>query len=204
MTDLDFMRPMTDTQRGGNGRLRYALMLAMVLVAFPALAFNEPDSFRGVPWGATLEETKAALDKAWEATSPGVRDISKPDCLGNSYCWMRAVVGRVAGTAGFHFHEGKFVMGNLSFPSSRYVEIREIFVERYGQPTSTSEEVVKNKMGASFTNEYLRWRGEKVSITLRRYTDKLDTGRGTLVTKEEEERLAKQREKAIQKGKGDL
>lgn len=49
----------------------------LVVSASPALAWNEPDSFRGVPWGTSQEETKAALQKARDAILQGPQTLRR-------------------------------------------------------------------------------------------------------------------------------
>src|SRR5262245_44036184 len=47
----------------------------------------------------------------------------------------------------------------LSFESNDYETLKEIFIERYGKPTSSQHEPYKTQGGAESTNETLMWKG---------------------------------------------
>ena len=117
---------------------------------------------------------------------------------------MRAMVGPVPATLGFAFHDDRLVAGSVSFPTIRYDEMLALFIERYGRPTARRDAAVKNKMGATFTNEISEWKGEKISILLQKYGSTLMQGSAAITPNSELERRAREQGEAIKKGKGDL
>ena len=174
-----------------------ALALVAVL-ACPVFGWEEPDKFRGVPWGATLEEARALLKAAGDECS----DLSP-----KGRCYVhRAKIGPVSPVS-ILFTFGKsnaFERAMLSFPVSQYAAVRAIFMDRYGTPTSTKEETLQNRFGAKFTNEIVEWSGERVYIGLRRYGSELDKGGGIIGLKAALEHESEDRQKALKRGKDDL
>lgn len=61
--------------------------------------------------------------------------------------------------------------------SSRdFDRLKALFQQTYGEPSSISDEVVQNGMGASFDNEVIEYKNSVSSMILRKYADDLDTG----------------------------
>lgn len=52
------------------GRLAVVALLALVT---PTLAWDEPDGFRGVPWGASREELRVHVQRAGDTVTCGGR-----------------------------------------------------------------------------------------------------------------------------------
>jgi hypothetical protein len=178
--------------------MRLALALVAIL-AVPAFAWEEPDKFRGVPWGATMQEAQTILKAAGDECS----DRYAPPRSCSVY---RAKVGPVLGV-NIVFQFGKanaFERAILFFPASQYVVLRGIFVDRYGPPTATKEETLQNRLGGTFTNEILEWSGERVSIMVRHYGSKVDTGHALIALKTVVDRESEEAEKARKRGKDDL
>lgn len=180
--------------------MRVFILSAMVVAALsaPAFAWNEPDSFRGVPWGASSEQAKEILSKAAEG-----KPWQAPECLYN-FCTVKAPIGPVGVELTFWFREDRFVWAYITFTPSQYAALRAIFIDRYGPPTSREEETLQNRMGTKFTNEILKWIGPNVEIRLSTYANRFDKGSASLTTKEERERRNADMEKMLKKGKEDL
>ena len=57
-------------ERGGNRMIRErsiaaaVLLLPVLLIITDALGFNEPDGFRGLPWGATEQQMRSSPNTA--------------------------------------------------------------------------------------------------------------------------------------------
>lgn len=176
-------------------------MLMSLLLATPALAWDEPDSFRGVPWGASLLELQTVLQRAGEDVD--CKRYVPPFggfCMGFGVKIGPAVVNNMY----LFSKDGKFESVRMSFQVVHYPSLRAIFEERYGPPTTTRQEEIQNRMGAKFTNEISTWTGERVVISLRRYGSKVTEGRAQISLKSALERDREESEKAIKKGKEDL
>jgi hypothetical protein len=180
-----------------------ALVLAGGIVS-SALAFKEPDDFRGVPWGAT---EKALRDKLGEASAhgfEGCQTYSPEDrWLGNRYCLGAFPLAGIPVDAVYSFRANRFVRVNLTFPAQDFDRLAAIFVERYGPPTSSTRERYKTKGGAEAVNEILKWSGPRIAISLERYGSRITNGSARIVTRselEESARLHAEQTKGAAKG----
>lgn len=94
-------------------------------------------------------------------TSSGNFLMNTPD-LGFSY---GVQIGRNAGSP------TDFTMTS---PPNDFDALSAAFIARYGQPTSRTKSIAKTIGGATFDNEELQWRGEHVTIIMRKYGDRVD------------------------------
>jgi hypothetical protein len=155
----------------------------------------DPDSFRGVPWRASEEETKKIHAERGEYLS----------CVAGRICYDSAAgIGPVRAHISFSFQDGQFTHALITFKPESFATLRRIFVERYGEPTSETEEPYQTKGGIKTTNPIVRWVGQRVWIEIRGYGGKITEGRASLMLRDEIDKGVREREKAIQKGKGDL
>lgn len=72
--------------------------------------------------------------------------------------------------------QGRLIEVSVAFPAADYEEIRELFEEKYGPPTSRREKQVRNHLGATFTNELSEWRGERMVISMAAFGADLASG----------------------------
>ena len=139
----------------------FAVVNAVVLilvagVVSSALAFTEPDGFRGVPWGATEDHLR---DKLGEASAQGILwgkcAAYPPDqrWLGDRYCTGGFPLGGTRVDAMYTFRDNRFVGVTLTFPPRDFDHLAAIFSERYGPPTSRDQQIN-------------RWDGEKITIKI--------------------------------------
>lgn len=177
-------------------RLAFAFIL---LLASPALAFNEPDGFRGVKWGASKDSLIDSATKRGDATA-----LCPPTGLALTICSTEAMIGPVPAAVEYRFRDDRFVSVAIRFQPSQFSGIAETFVLRYGAPTKRSQEPLQTRGGARLTNDVLRWNGKAVVIELRRYAVSADEGSAGLWTQAELTRALAERDKAIKKGKDDL
>ena len=143
--------------------ISFALTIVL-LAGGSALAFNEPDGFRGVPWGASED---ALRDKLGEASAPGVLwdkcDASSPAqrWLADRFCTGAFPLGGKSVDARYMFRDNRFVAVTLTFPSTDFDYLAAIFNERFGAPTSSTL--------APPDQQINRWQGERITITIQRY-----------------------------------
>lgn len=142
-----------------EGIFRTAALIVFICVA--ALAQTEwpqePSNFRGVPFGATQRDARRALH------------LSVLDCSGVRCSDVRFMLGHVVLRNDLFFHDGKFVQAVLNFASSDFDYLREVFIQRYGDPMTTEHRDMKRATGAERENETLEWRGSKAVVILARY-----------------------------------
>jgi hypothetical protein len=180
--------------------MRLALALALVLLlASPAFAFNEPDGFRGLKWGATKDDLDAAAMKRGDATV-----LCPPSRPPHAICSTEVMIGPAPAMVDYRFRDERFVAVSVRFQPDQFSGVAETFILRYGPPTKRSQEPVQTRGGARLTNDILRWTGKAVVIELRRYAASADEGSAYLWTQAEFARMLAERDKAIKKGKDDL
>ena len=127
------------------------------------LAFNEPDGFRGVPWGATEEQMRAAV--SIERACDDYPNTNKD--LGDRYCPALLRIGDVNVRAIYSFRANRFATVTRYFASDDFGRLAEIFVARYGPTNQRKPDVLiwmgKTTMvglyhyvGTDFTKGYAR------------------------------------------------
>ena len=83
------------------------------------------------------------------------------------------MVGEIRAFTLLIFDSGGMDAVSLTFPTKHFPLMREIFIERYGDPSTRNKTTVQNRMGAHFENEVLNWYGERVQIELEQYGSQL-------------------------------
>jgi hypothetical protein len=180
--------------RIGQARRRWAVACTIVVlglgVAAKTVAFDDPDGFRGVPWGASEEELRAKLggvsaDGRWRGVSSCFGVPADQRWLGDRLCSGAFLLGDVKVDATYKFRGGRFAGVLLTFESGHYERIARIFVDRYGPPTGTEERPYRTQGGAQSTNQILEWKGALVLINVQRHGDRITRGLAGLWTQEE-------------------
>ena len=159
------------------------LVLAM---AGTVLGFNEPEGFRGVPWGATEKQMRSSV-----SSPPTCEDFPKAErWSGHRYCFTQFPIGDVIVDAMYRFRADKFVRVGLHFAPKDFDRLGAIFVERYGPPT--------NKSRDAFV-----WTGATTEISLHRYVGSSSQGYASIATQaeiRESTRLREEQTKGAAKG----
>jgi hypothetical protein len=97
-------------------------------------------------------------------------DLCLPLDTDTAFCQVReSDIGSVGTNSHFFFQNDKFVSANGEFDSAEFETIRDIFVQRYGQPHNFQRQVVRNNAGGIFQNETITWVGKKVTIFFTKY-----------------------------------
>lgn len=174
-------------------------LVVIILTILPAVAWDEPDSFRNIPWGSPPSVVAEQLK--------GKDLYEKVSCYGSggsSSCMGHVRIGDVRTFVYITFETGGMDHVGLTFPSDAYPRMKIIFVDRYGPPTSSRSETLQNRMGAKYENEILEWTGEKVDIVLHRYGSKLTDSYARIETNESKRRRLEEAKKKLKEGKKDL
>jgi hypothetical protein len=168
-----------------------ALIIALSLLVSVGngYAFAEPDGFRGVKWGATVDEAKAT--------------ILGLGC-GTRTCFGELDMAGQSVTAMLDFRDGGFYSVYLRFGSSRFEALKPLFVERYGAPTHRRSERVQANIGGKSENEILEWSGQKVYIRLQRYAGRLKGGSARIMTQAGRAEELRKFHEQLKRGKNDL
>ncbi len=185
-------------QTSGPGRLRRLRTTTRAVAAVPvllvlglvsgALAFNEPEDFRGVRWGASEDQLRKTLGGP---TSAG-RDIDlcytiplEHRQLGDRACTGRVILSDITVQAIYSFRADHFVSVVVNYAPKDFDRIAAVFLERYGAPTSEERPPFKSLDGLTATDQILRWGGPRIAIVLRRYAGMITEGLGSIATQDE-------------------
>jgi hypothetical protein len=175
-----------------------AFLVGSTSTVIAADSWREPESFRGVKWGWTLQDVKKNQPKL------DLSDI--PQTMGprlKIHFDFREYIGEAQVHFGYGFLDNRFLYGSISFKSKDFATIRDVFFERYGRAHSMEEVKLKNSMNAEFLNTIYRWKGPTLMITLKKYEDKITDGHAAISKYEFEDawrRAAAQQSKDAAKG----
>lgn len=155
-----------------------ACVCAVLLYAGPKPSRwkQEPTTFRGVPFGASLEETKGKIDLSNET---GFDTRGKWSCIPMYDATATLCVGPTFELPQVTILDTDFIFDNklglveveLTSSDVQYDGLKELFISRYG-PAMARRNYTMTKDGTKYENETLTWTGNKVSIRLDRYTNK--------------------------------
>lgn len=70
----------------------------------------------------------------------------------------------------WNFSRQRLDGASLKFSSDDFERLRDIFMERYGEPTKRWQEQLTTGMGVKATNERLEWRGPTIRVGLDKYS----------------------------------
>ena len=159
--------------------------------ASAALAFEEPDNFRGIKWGASPAEARQVIREQWEKRGvqpkpygryvlyrfyPDDGRLTVPES-GLDWFGFRDLLGDADVRFTMKFLNNRFVHAEMEFDSGFLSIIQDAFEARYGPPTSKKDEEIQNRAGARFINRVLSWSGPTVSIRLEKYSGTVTNGR---------------------------
>lgn len=161
---------------------------------------KEPTGFHGLDFGMPWKDAGDAVKKASRKT-PVARDglgtaYCDKDKSGSKgeFCFEKFLIGTAPVDALYKFEGGGLSSVYVGFSSRDYAFLKDVLVQKYGQPTSAEEVPVKTRMGVDYTNEILEWRGGKVWCSLRKYAGSIDKGSLSLTLRSALEAGAKTRE----------
>jgi hypothetical protein len=157
-------------------------------ILFASEQWQEPEGFRAVKWGASIMELQSILGITSTANPYGERI--------KTYIKARETLGPAEVRYDYGFLDDKFASVRINLASRDFDHIRSIFVTRYGEPHTRSEEKVQTRGGAVFMNEILRWKGPTIKIELRKFSGTVTEGSGTIAKNEFEDELVREMRKS--------
>lgn len=167
--------------------------LTLVLLLAGMAWEKEPDGYRGLAWGAQVTEAPflAEITGCWCEPGGMCQPTVRPGGTApeSRTCFSSVQVGPVPIKDTLLFHGDALEAAVWSFDSRIYEPLRDIYLEKYGPPTTRETKAVQNRMGATFEDETLTWTGARVTVTISRYAGTLTKGAASLMTNE---RLARE------------
>jgi hypothetical protein len=170
---------------------RRSLVVALCLLSHlamsgDALAFNGPETFRGVPWGASEDDLRLKIGPTSEHGVWWKECKDYPDgqrWIGDRRCLGTIQLGDATVRAEYKLRANRFIGVLLSFSSRDFEWLATIFAERYGPPTTSAREQFKTLSGVEATNQIYRWSGPTIEITLQRFSGDITEGSASLGTR---------------------
>jgi len=157
------------------------ILLAVAIAAFLVTtvptngadsSWQEPEDFRGLKWGASVEEMRKVF-----RTAAQYRDIGNRIKL---FFDLQRIGDRVV-ELDLGFLDDRFSHASISFKSDDFVVMRDAFITRYGPAHSTTEQTLQNRAGAEFVNSILTWTGPTLNIRIQKYAPgRVDNGSALL------------------------
>jgi len=80
-----------------------------------------------------------------------------------------SLADRVQVTTFWKFSDDKFVWVGWNFSARDFDFVRDALIERYGPPSEKAQEPVQTRAGVNYTNEILRWNGDRIYVSANRY-----------------------------------
>lgn len=154
-------------------------------VAWP----QEPGGFKGIKFGATEEQAKSVVGPIFCMDGRRVGRM----CVLNIHVAdfdMRVIL---------RFIGGRFTQALGEFPAQQYSDVRDMFVEKYGSAHHTEHGTVQNKMGATYDQESLFWRGDNAHVILERYGSTISEGSFAVSLADAPDPMRQEREQAKKK-----
>jgi hypothetical protein len=139
-------------------KILVSAVISVLVLAGSVFAFQDPDNFRGIPWGASPLEAKNAITDGWNKR--GVRPdrvlyTIRPEgnaLLGEGrlkhFRFSDMVGGALADFRIFSLDE-KFVHAEFTFHPGHFSIMETAFKECYGPPTSEEDNEIKTEQARS-------------------------------------------------------
>jgi hypothetical protein len=193
-----------------SGKLLLGILAASLVVS-AALA-EEPLTFKGFELGADRSSFLAAFPKPLCKGSPEHGDTCfwtpKDDCPTfdtQGPCFKAFNYGGVLpNNILVTFYKARLVRVSVYFPEPRFRELRDAITERFGTPAVMKNDVVQNRMGATFDNTRLIWTRGDAILSLRQRGSKIDEGVASLMSKTFSERMREEGKDAVKRRAKDL
>jgi hypothetical protein len=178
------------------------LALALYLFASGALAFYEPDGFRGIQWGTSLTEAEPILRALYdrrvlvgdEPVCDSVRTRERP--ADSAVCVANTDIESVRVKLYFEFYQDRFVAVTVLSTPTSYAALKRGFIARYGAPTREDR---GKKIGpfSEYTSEEVFWEGPTVYIKLSQHVGGPTFTVAVIALRSEVDRQAAERNESI-------
>lgn len=149
----------------------------VLLLATYVHAFEEPEDFRGMKWGVTVEEANQIIQSQWDKRRQSGEILpytNKTDYPVNDRHWRLEysdTIGAVTANFTLEFLDKRFLAVLFSFDSRGFDVIDDAFKSRYGKPTVEYAKPLSNAFGATFIDQRRMWQFKDVQILLMKYAD---------------------------------
>ena len=137
---------------------------------------QEPKDYRGIPFGASEADVASKLK-----LNAAVACLLMGEQRG---CIHHTSIDDVKAMEVFQFEEDQLVQVFISFKADRYAKLRDLFIERYGQPAETWTEPYETVGGGDHTTEILEWHGDKMIVHIEQFGPSLHEGTAVIATRE--------------------
>jgi len=156
--------------------MKNILAVLLCLISFSTvIGFDEPDGFKGLKWGASVEQFKKQFG-GWKHMASDTYDGKTTDL----YSVTGQTVGDVIVNVHFNFLNNRFIGVTITFNSGNFDYLERAFMQKYGKPDSQSNTPLQTTSGAKFVNHEIAWNGQSIFISLEKYGSSIDRGYGVI------------------------
>ena len=145
-------------------RLTTGFITVLMFVWVPlALAWEEPQDFRGLKWGTSSQEAESIIREQWRTRRESGEIIVNTDISTShvdnrlKYLMFQDKIGDLPAVIDLSFLDDKFIYARIFFKSKDFRLIEAAFKEKYGPPSSEESIPMQTRGGARFENKHIRW-----------------------------------------------
>jgi len=158
--------------------------LFLASLSYAAEPWQEPEDFRGLKFGASVEEMRAVFGNK---VPPSPNMSNNPRI--KDFFLSGDKIGAAQASFILGFLDDRFFHVHIMFKSTDFSTLRTAFITRYGEPQSTRSTKLKTAMGAEYLDETLTWKGPTLMIELQKYAGKISDGRAHITKHEFNEEM---------------
>jgi hypothetical protein len=126
------------------------------------------DKFADAPWGTSLADFKKLHPEAKCREFLSHKGVQECDVAGADPKEHKPLV------AAF-FYDGTMEKGTVEFVGVPWSAVKDILVQRYGNPQSNETEKMENAFGAVYDKETMSWASEKAIARAEEWQERLAT-----------------------------
>ena len=154
---------------------------------------KKPTGYAEIPFGASEKNVREKLNLTDEWDCMDLHDVR--------HCSTHFVLGDYAVMVTLDLIDDRFGRIIMTFPTSEFDLMKTTFVEKYGQPHTSSTAPVRSRANVPYRNAVLRWKWNDVDATLERFGESVDRGQASITTNEFREARKTLDERAKKKAK---
>ena len=134
--------------------------------------------------------------------------FTKGSCLpsgGSRICYnLTYRLGGESVKAYYTITDGKFTNFSLNFKPEQYQFLLAVMTKKLGKPDKMGKEIIQNRMGATFQNEFATWKTPDGVAILEKYSGKITMGDFHIMSEKDVQKSARERKKNITEAADDL
>lgn len=128
---------------------------------------KEPSAIFGIAIGQPLDTDR--IDKCGGKRADPLKE-RVPACImsdsSSGNLTLSDFPGDLFDTGFIQTNDGVVASLLLKAPHSKFIEVRQLLIERYGKPTTFEMQTLQNGYGKKFSSEVMVWAGKSITLTV--------------------------------------